>query len=390
MNKGIIVVLVLLLLAGAVIAGIVLTRKSKYTKDTNVLVGAPLVTNNCGTNCTTPPCESGECCKTDTGSCYNLQDPPEGSTLHTLCDGDHKCNTPQVCIPGDDGQNRCYFKPINADDKSKASGPPGKGCVCWGRGTCEQSNEGCICDANSNLAGGQQRCQVCKDTYTWDSEAQKCMPPPNLCKNGGTPTPNTPNTPCSCLAGWTGPFCDQGEARWPDCDTSKSDCKPTGCAYSLQAKDGPPPSKGCKTLGVCPWGAGVQLEFDTSYHSGGCLSPGMAAKSAYTKFGCWIIPTITDGPAGLQGGPNCKFISYFNPTLVEKDDAGNIHFDRNSPDRVPLEKVTVTQGDCDAGWKAGHVTAHGTVGDDIPTCEGSWAHDLSGQVSIGPPHDPNK
>ncbi len=59
MNKGIIVVLVLLLLVGAVIAGIVITSKSKYTKGS---VGAPLVdTNSCALNyaCSEPVSEGG-------------------------------------------------------------------------------------------------------------------------------------------------------------------------------------------------------------------------------------------------------------------------------------------------------------------------------------------
>ena len=383
MNKGIIVVLVLLLLAGLVIAGIVLTRKSKYTKGTNAPVPL-LAPNDCQTNCHASYCTGNSACCN--GNACETDDSPTHIGAPCPC-AQYGKGTNLTCQTGDDGKQGCYFDPI------VPGGPPGKGCVCNGRGRCSDG-QSCTCDTESGL-NDKLGCQVCKRPKTWHSEVQKCVSPTNPCEPGGTPGPDG-KLPCKCFAGWTEKLCDRGEARWLDLK------KTGGCASSLQAKDG---TKGCQTLGVCPWGEGVQLEFDTSYHSGGCLSPGMAAKSAYTQFGCYIIPTITDGPAGLQGGPNCKFISYFNPTLVEKGNScekdadcpgqskctqsGFCGFDRNSPDRVPLEEVTVTQGDCDAGWKAGHVTAFGTrSGYNIPTCEGSFKNKYSGQVSIGPPLSP--
>ena len=280
MNKGIIVVLVLLLLAGSVIAGIVITRKSKYTKGTNVPGGAALVANNCQTNCTAPGCSNSECCPPGDTCTVGTQDPPEGSTLNTICDDNHKCTTDQVCIPGDDGQNRCYFAPINK------GGPPGKGCICWGRGTCEQSNEGCICDANSNLAGGQQRCQVCKDTYTWDGTKCVATPPPP-CKNGGTPTPNAP-TPCACPPGFSGLYCD---CAGPPPEPTPARLDPPYGHHDTDAS--------CNQMVVCPYGEGTSLTLDKCYHDG-------QQSDAWTKNGCFYI----SGNAGWgTHGPDCDFTS---------------------------------------------------------------------------------
>ena len=328
MNKGIIVVLVLLLLVGAVIAGILITRKSKYTKDTNVLVGAPLVANNCQTNCTAPGCSNSECCPPDDTCTVGTQDPPEGSTLNTICDDNHKCTTDQVCIPGGDGQNRCYFAPINK------GGPPGKGCICWGRGHCNQNNTGCDCDANSNLADGQQRCQVCKDTYTWDGT--KCVPPPNPCKNGGTPGPNDK---CTCPIGFKGDHCEN--VKKP----------PTPTPTSATAGNG---SVGCDVLLVCPYGDGTSLELNTSaWGNGGCEHDDQAKYTTKRADGCYAIGTI-------GGGPHCQF-------LVTS--------------KTGTEDIAVKQDQC--GLSAGDVTYSGS---NITILKGdmTFSDTKSGQVVVGP------
>ena len=375
MNKGIIVVLVLLLLAGAVIAGIVLTRKSKYTKDTNVPGGAALVPSNCGTNCAALACSNSECCTTDGICTGGTRDPPEGSKLLTPCDSDEDCDVKdgQVCIPGDDGQNRCYFAPI------KKGGPPGKGCICWGRGKCEQNNEWCDCDPNSGL-DGRLGCQVCNGAATWDPEAQKCVDP-NPCQHFGTP--GTDGKSCECLGGWdTNNDCKCGTAA-PTLTCPTSPPRRSCCGnINVRGWNG---NSGCAALAVCPWGAGMKLELDPTYANGGCVGQYYGTKPDHPLWppaasapsdsgGCWVVPADD-----AEGGLNCKFISSFDPALIGE----------NGPS-VPMEKVTVTQGGCNH-LKAGHVTASSELLDtkftesNVRTCEGSYLHDYSGQVRVPPP-----
>ena len=149
MNKGIIVVLVLLLLVGAVIAGIVITSKSKYTKGS---VGAPLVdTSSCAVNyacmksVTDGGCEGTPQCAGKTSS-YKLPNVPGAPTLQ------------------------------------RHGGPPITNCICSGHGTCLASASGeganCKCNAGSNLDPDSD-CSLCKDGLSWVGGASgRCVMSP--------------------------------------------------------------------------------------------------------------------------------------------------------------------------------------------------------------------
>ena len=352
MNKGIIVVLVLLLLAGAVIAGIVLTRKSKYTKDTNVPGGAALVANECQTKCTSTACSNSECCPPDEICTKGTQDPPKDSKLNKPCDSDEECDVTddQACILGADGNKYCYFNPLDG-------GPPGKGCICWGRGTCGQENEGCICDAGLDPA---LRCKACKGDATWDSEAQKCVaPPPIVCKNGGTP--KTDGKSCSCPSGF------------------RDDC---GCVDVPMPK--PVDTTGakggsCMQMLVCPYGEGTSLTLDKCTH-------GEPTKRAD---GCYVID---QGFWGIYG-PDCEFTST-SKTGTETHQIRQ-DFCGASAGTITAENITYESpgGTCvspDSGSDGtyGTTCTRGKVGQDggmnYGILMGDDGHNYAGQVYIGP------
>ena len=331
MNKGIIVVLVLLLLAGAVIAGIAITSKSKYTKDSAIFdaakifcqsIGAPLAdTNSCAVNyaCSKPVSEGG-------------------------CEGTPQCantSTTPYPLPGS----------LHLPD-----GPPIKDCICSGYGKCEVSASGganCKCNAGTNLDSNYD-CSRCIDGYSWVGDASgKCVAL-NPCENGGTLGPN--NT-CKCLAGHGGAHCGCGNQA-PGITGNVDAAADAGF-------------HGCDTLVVCPWGAGMKLELDTTYGTGGCAHADQADWTVGpNKYGCYVIP-----PGTWSNGPDCRFISTFDPALV-----GGVGGTGTK------ELVTVQQDQC--GLEAGDITVTGAAGHlrpNVSTKTGSYWHDYSGQVLIGPP-----
>jgi hypothetical protein len=251
MNKGIILVLVLLLLVGTVIAGIVITSKSKYTKGS---VGAPLAdTNSCALNY----------------ACRN-------SVLEGGCQGTPQCENTSTTSYQLDGSLQLPGGPRITD------------CICSGHGKCDGSNN-CTCNAGTNL-DPKQDCSLCNPGYTWDGT--KCVQL-NPCKNGGTlgtdgkcvcPTGYSPESDCQC------------GAETPEITTT------------VNAGDG------CETLLVCPYGEGTSLEFDTTWEDGGCYWSGQASRTEKRNAiingkiydGCYEIPQAHFFDAY---GPNCQFIS---------------------------------------------------------------------------------
>ena len=246
MNKGIIVVLVLLLLVGAVIAGIVVTRKSKYTKGS---VGAPLVvTNSCAANyaCSKSVADGG--CE-DTPQCHN-----DIITSYPL--------------PG---------------SLQRSGGPPIKDCICSGYGKCEVSATGganCTCNAGTNLDPDSD-CSLCIGGYTWVGDASgKCVAsPPIVCKNGGTPGPDGKS--CSCPPGFTGNYC--------------------GCAGSPPGPGDDRKGWSCSEMVVCPYGEGTSISLDSCTH--GSANFCSAGECGQGLEGCYI----TAGSTFV--GPDCDFTS---------------------------------------------------------------------------------
>ena len=281
MNKGIIVVLVLLLLVGAVIAGIVVTSKSKYTKGS---VGAPLVdTSSCGVN-------------------YACSITPE----HGGCEGEPPCagNTSSYKLPAIPGAPTLQLSETLPGGQI-IDGPPITNCICSGYGKCVASPSGeganCKCYAGTNLDPNYD-CSKCLGGYTWVGDASgKCVAPPIVCRNGGTPKTDESGS-CSCPIGFTG-----------------NDC---GCSAPFGGGNIHPiphSGEGCEDLMVCPWGAGVKLELDTTYPrpgAGGCEDPDQV-KYARTndENGCITIASESEDI-------NCQFTTTYktgvnSPTWTE-------------------------------------------------------------------------
>ena len=284
MNKGIIVVLVLLLLVGAVIAGIVITSKSKYTKGS---VGAPLAsTNSCAVNyaCSKPVSEGG-------------------------CEGTPQCantSTTPYPLPGS----------LHLPD-----GPPIKDCICSGYGKCEVSASGganCKCNAGSNL-DPKYDCSRCIDGYTWNGT--KCLGPG--CNEGTEQEDGS----CKCKAGYVDGKCGKCcEATTPPASLLTPTIVKDLQKLSKLDNYGSPLEG--SALATCSWGNNVILSnFNDDCGDSHCRAGDPGGENCHGYLGGEIPVTWSDGSKGTCRGAQDSF--WWGPCITLKatspyyDDKGN-------------------------------------------------------------------